>query len=494
MDELTVLSNATLGQLPASIKRPTYNRETITPGIVHIGVGNFHRAHQAWYLHQLMEGGQAFDWGIIGAGVRPYDDAMRGKLKAQDWLTTLVELSPGQIQAKVTGSMIGYAPVKEGHGPLIAQMSATEIRIVSLTITEGGYYQDATSGALDVDHPDILHDTAHPSAPRTAFGAIVEALRLRHDSGLAPFAVLSCDNLQGNGNIARQTVVGLATLSDPDLAAWIDHNASFPNSMVDCIVPATGENELALARGFGVDDNAPVTHEDFRQWVIEDDFCAGRPNWDVVGATFATDVHAYEMMKLRMLNAGHQVLANAGEILGVETIAGCMAHPGIAGLLAKVQAHEIIPQVKAVPDMEPSAYLELISSRFANSRIKDTTRRVAFDGSSRHPSFLLPIIRDALDAGTPIDGLALVEALWARMCAGIRENGTAIVPNDPIWDDLTVAADAAKSDPIMWLMLPLYGDLIDHVAFLSSFSRWLKLIWSDGVDEALGLYIADGEN
>ena len=410
----TALSNATLGDLPDGIAVPTYDRATLSPGIVHIGLGNFHRAHQAWYLHRLMQDGKAHDWAIVGAGVRAPDAGMRDRLLAQDCLTTLIELDPKGKSAEVTGSMIDFVPVEDGNGPLIAAMSDPAIRIVALTVTEGGYYRDA-EGAFDAMHDDIRHDADNPGTPRTAFGAMVAALRARRDAGDGPFTCQSCDNLQGNGDILRGTVVGLARLSDPDLADWIDAKATFPNAMVDCIVPATGPAELALARNFGIEDAAPVTHENFRQWVIEDRFCAGRPAWEDAGATITDDVHAYEAMKLRCLNAGHQIIANPGELLGLATIADCMAHEAVHGLFRKVEMEEIVPHVAAVPGRTPEEYVDLIEGRFANPEIRDTVRRVAFDGSSRHPGFVLPVIRDALKAGTPVEGLALVEALWARM-------------------------------------------------------------------------------
>jgi len=484
------LGNDTLSDLPEAVERPRYDRGNLTAGIVHIGLGNFHRAHQAWYLHRLMQMGHALDWAIIGAGVRPYDATMRKKLLAQDCLTTLIELDPEETSAEVVGAMIGYLPIEEGNGALIERMARADIRIVSLTVTEGGYYLDPATGGFDAGHPDVQHDAAHPESPRTAFGAIVEAFKRRRDSGFGPFTVQSCDNLQGNGRIVRQTVVSLAQLSDPDLAAWIDRNVSFPNSMVDCIVPATGPNEIALAHGIGIDDPVPVTHERFRQWVIEDDFCAGRPDWDRVGATFTDAVHDYETMKIRILNAGHQVIANAGELLGVETIAACMAHPLIAALFNKVEHEEIAPYVKPVPGMTPSAYVELIGRRFANPAILDTTRRVAFDGSSRHTGFVLPILRDALAAGGSVEGLSLVEALWARMCAGTREDGSKIDPNDPYWSELTRVALAARQHPLAWLeQTSIYGDLANDSRFTIAFEDWLSLIWSDGSEAALRNYV-----
>jgi mannitol 2-dehydrogenase len=480
-----------LGSLPLDIEVPNYTRGELSPGIVHIGLGNFHRAHQAWYLHRLMQEGKARDWAIIGAGVRPYDAVMREKLLAQDCLTTLIELAPGSSKAEVTGAMIDYLPIEDGNGPLIAQMADPAIRIVALTVTEGGYYIDPVTASFDASHADIAHDAANPRRPRTAFGAMVEALRLRRDAGHGPFTGQSCDNLQGNGAILRQTVVSLARLSDPDLAAWIDANVSFPNSMVDSIVPATGPDELALVERFGIDDAAPVTHENFRQWVIEDDFCAGRPPWEDVGATMTPHVHAYEAMKIRILNAGHQVLANAGELLGCEMIADCMADPDIAAFWRKVQTDGIAPYVEAVPNMTPAAYVDLIETRFANAAIKDTTRRVAFDGSSRHTGFVLPILREAIAAEASVSALALVEALWARMCFGAREDGTLIEANDPAWDALNAAAVEAKTEPQAWLaQAHIYGDLAEHGAFAEAFDGWLAMIWRDGTRATLAHFAA----
>jgi mannitol 2-dehydrogenase len=485
------LSNENLRDLPERIARPTYDRARLTPGIVHIGLGNFHRGHQAWYLHRLMQQGEALDWAIVGAGVRPNDEAQRQRLAAQDYLTTLIELDPAGRSAEVIGSMIDFVPVQEGNTALIARMAEPDIRIVSLTVTEGGYFIHPVTKGFDAGHPDMQYDAAYPTAPRTAFGAMVAALRLRRDSGVGPFTGQSCDNLQGNGAILRQTIVSLARLSDPDLAAWIESACTVPKSMVDCIVPATGPKELALARDFGIEDAAPVTHENFRQWVIEDDFCAGRPDWDKVGATFSDDVHAFEAMKIRILNGGHQVISNPGEILSVEFISGCMAHPLIRGYFHKVALTEICPHVAPVPGMTPAAYVDLIDRRFTNPQIVDTVRRVAFDGSSRHTGFILPVLREALQAGTPMEGLALSQALWARMCAGTREDGSVIAPNDPFWDSLTATAQVARGTPQAWLdQSAIYGTLAQDARFGAAFARWLDLIWKDGTEAALRSYIA----
>lgn len=492
MDELNIkLSNSALYTLPSSIVRPNYDRSMLTPGIVHIGLGNFHRAHQAWYLHRLMQQGLAQDWGIIGAGVRANDEEQRKRLEAQDYLTTLIELDPAGHSVEIVGSLIGFVPVQEGNAALIEQMADPAIRIVALTVTEGGYYINPVTKAFDHDHPDIQHDAKNPDAPKTAFGAMIAALKRRRGSGVAAFTGQSCDNLQGNGEILKQTVVSLAKLSDPDLAHWIESHCSFPNAMVDCIVPASGEKELALVKNYGINDAAPVTHENFRQWVIEDDFCAGRPDWDKAGATFTNDVHAFETMKIRILNGGHQIIANAGELLSVEYISDCMSHPLIGSFFQKVASQEIAPRVHAVPDMTPDAYVALVGKRFSNPDIIDTVRRVAFDGSSRHTGFLIPTINESLAAGSSIEGLALAQALWARMCEGTREDGSVIEANDPVWDSLNANAKLAKQTPQAWLdQAALYGDLGSNKTFSDSFNRWLGMIWRDGTEAALKSYLA----
>lgn len=489
--DAVALTVENLGALPDGVSVPSYERARLSAGIVHIGLGNFHRAHQAWYLHRLMQDGVALDWAILGAGVREYDAAMRERLLAQDCLTTLVQLSPNETSAEVTGAMIDYLPIEEGNVSLIAAMSDPSIRIVSLTVTEGGYYTDPATAAFDAEHDDIRHDAAHPEAPRTAFGAMIRALSMRRAAGYGPFTMQSCDNLLGNGDVLRQTVVSLARLSDISLADWIEENATFPNSMVDCIVPATGPAELALVHDLGINDQAPVTHEYFRQWVIEDKFCAGRPPWEQVGATMTNNVHAYEEMKIRLLNAGHQVIANAGELLSLDTISACMEDTDVKGFFHKVALEEMAPHVKAVPEVSPQEYVDLCGSRFSNPAIKDTTRRVAFDGSSRHTGFVLPTVREALEADGAIEGLALVEALWCRMCAGTREDGSAIEPNDPNWPALTAAALDAKANPSVWLEQRLYyGELADDDRFSKAFTEALNFVWADGTRAAIQAYIS----
>lgn len=484
------LCNATLQTMPEGIVIPTYPREALAPGIVHIGVGNFHRAHQAWYVHRLMQAGKALDWAIIGAGVRDFDSAQRSKLIAQDHLSTLIELDPAGTSAEIIGSMIDFVPIEAGNRPLIAQLSDPRIRIVSLTVTEGGYYLDPADKRFAPTHPEIVYDAHHPEAPRTVFGAIVAALKARQQADSGPFTCMSCDNLPGNGRILKEVVIGLAQLSDPDLAEWISDTVSFPNSMVDCIVPATGPEELALAHRLGVEDRVPVTHENFRQWVIEDDFCAGRPPLEEVGVTLSNRVHDYEAMKLQLLNGGHQLVANPAEILGLHTISEAMQTTEIRDFFRKVALEEIGPHITSVPEITPEQYVDLIDARFSNPAMVDTVRRVAFDGSSRHTGAVLPLIRSALSAGSAIDGLALSQALWARMCLGTREDGSEIAANDPVWSQLRGVAKEAEHRPQAWLdQRYIYGSIGEDAQFCSVFSRWLNQIYAEGVSATLSAYI-----
>jgi mannitol 2-dehydrogenase len=491
MDELTPLSLTNLKVISTTSRVPRYARADLSAGIVHIGLGNFHRAHQAWYLHRLFDNGLSHDWAIVGAGVRPADAAQRERLLEQDCLTTLIELDPSGKSAEVIGSMIDFVPVEDDNASLIARMAQADIRIVSLTVTEGGYYINPATGTFDASHPDITHDIARPETPKTAFGAIIAALRERRKKRIGPFTCMSCDNLQSNGAILKRTVLEMAQLMDSDLAAWIEAECSFPNSMVDCIVPATGPAELAMARSFSLQDASPVTHENFRQWVIEDTFCAGRPHWENVGITFTDNVDQFEAMKLRILNGGHQIIAMPGELLGLATIDEAMADPAIAAFLAKVVRDEVTPHVAAVPGMLPMDYFAVVAARFSNPEIRDTTRRVAFDGSARQPGFLIPSIRDGLKAGTPVEGLALAAALWCRYCEGSREDGTGVEPNDPNWASLKQAALLARDDPHHWLaQRQYYGDLADHPTFANAFAGWLQTILRHGVRGALHRYLS----
>ena len=473
-----------------NVALPAYDRKKLTPGIVHIGLGNFHRAHMAVYLDDLFALGKNHDWAIIGAGVREGDARMRDALLAQDCLSTVIELDPSGKSARRIGSMIDFLPVEPSNGALIAAMARPEIRIVSLTVTEGGYFIDAASGCFDPTAPEIRADAARPDAPGTAFGAIIAALRLRRGAGVQPFTVMSCDNLPGNGYVTRNAVTGLARLSDPSLADWIAAQVAFPNGMVDRITPATGPRERGMARSFGLNDPVPVTCEPFRQWVLEDNFPAGRPAFEAVGVTLTPHVHAFEAMKIRILNGGHATIAYPGGLMDIEHVHEAMANPLIKGLLDKVETQEIIPYIPPVPNTDLGAYYYLIVERFSNPEVADTIRRLCLDGSNRQPKFIVPSIRDALAAGGTVEGLALVSALWCRYCFGTTDSGAITPPNDPNWSDLTTLAAKARETPAAWLgMSAVYGDLGQNAAFATAFAGALRQLWADGVQVTLEAYL-----
>lgn len=380
--------------------QPQYDRGRLTPGIIHIGVGNFHRAHMAVYLDDLFALGEAHDWAILGAGVRPADAAMREALRAQDCLSTVIQLAPTEKHARRVGAMIDFIEVDTSNAPLIAAMSRPEIRIVSLTVTEGGYFIDPATGRFDPTTAEIAADSRNPDRPGTAFGAIIAALRRRRNAGVPPFTILSCDNLPGNGHVTKAATVGLARLSDPDLADWIEARVFFPNSMVDRIAPATGSHERRLAAAFGLaNDPVPVTCEPFRQWVMEDRFPSGRPAFEKVGVVFTEHVDAFETMKIRILNGGHAIIAYAAAMKGIEYVHAAIANPTIAAFLDRIATDEILPIVPPVPGQDLFDYKRLVIERLSNPEIADTARRLCFDGSNRQPKFILPSIRDNLSRG-----------------------------------------------------------------------------------------------
>jgi mannitol 2-dehydrogenase len=471
---------------------PAYDRTQLKPGIVHIGLGNFHRAHMAVYLDDLFAQGLDLDWAIIGAGVRAADGRMRDALKAQDFLSTVIELDPKGKTARRIGSMIDFIPVEADNATLIATMSRTEIRIVSLTVTEGGYFVNPATGMFDPTAPEIVADGSDPTCPATAFGAIVAALKLRRAAGIVPFTVMSCDNLPGNGQVARAAVAGLARLSDPQLADWIEKTVAFPNGMVDRITPATGPRERDMAASFGLgDDPVPVTCEPFRQWVLEDSFPAGRPALEKVGVTFTGHVHAFEAMKIRILNGGHAIIAYPGGIKGTEYVHEAMADPTIRAFLDKIETTEILPIVPPVPGQDLNDYKALIIDRFANPEVADTERRLCLDGSNRQPKFIIPSIRDNLERGIMPHGLILASALWCRYCYGVDETGAEIAPNDPNWGQLQATAIRAKENPVEWLQQrEIYGDLADRPDVVAAFAQALTDVWSKGAEGAMRAYLA----
>ncbi|MEM1037959.1 MAG: mannitol dehydrogenase family protein [Pseudomonadota bacterium] len=487
----TKLSQAALSKPHSDVAVPAYDRSLLSPGILHIGLGNFHRAHQAVYIDDLFATGGDHDWGIIGASLRQNDEPVRADLLAQDCLTTVVELDPKGLTARICGSMIDYVEI--APRPVIEAMANPAIRIVSLTITEGGYYIDAATGGFDADHPDIQYDAANPNEPKTVFGCIIAALKMRQASGNKPFTIMSCDNLPENGHVAKNAVMGLAQAQSAELAEWIGNAVSFPNSMVDCITPATSQREIDLvAETFGIDDARPVACEPFRQWVMEDDFPYGRPALEKVGVEFVEDVAAYELMKLRILNGGHAAIAYPAALMDIHYVHDAMADPLVSGFLTKLEETEIIPTVPAIHNVSLEAYFAKVVERFSNRQIGDTVQRLCLDGSNRQPKFILPVVETRLQHGQSIDGLALGSALWCRYCYGTTDSGAKIAPNDPIWDQLTVKAKLAKHTPSTWLaMSDIYGNLSRNQDFANAFASALTALWRDGTKATLSTYLTN---
>ncbi len=486
------LSRQTLADLPASIAKPGYDPAAISAGILHVGMGNFHRAHQAVYLDDLIALGGSDDWGILGAGVMEYDAKQRAALMEQDCLYTVVEMDAGGDSARVIGAMAGFVPVEDGQAAILKAMADPAIRIVSLTVTEGGYFVNPATGTFDPSNPQIQADIARPDHPTTIFGAIVAGLRARRDAGEVPFTVMSCDNVPHNGKVCRAAVVGIARAQDPALADWIEANVAFPNGMVDRITPATTPaRQAGLLKDTGLDDQRPVFCETFRQWVLEDNFTAGRPAFEKVGVEFVPDVTPYEHMKIRILNGGHALIAYAGHLMGCERADQAMTHPLVGGFMEKVERTEILPILPPVPNTVLADYLELIKTRFSNPRVEDQIRRLCLDGSNRQPKFIVPSAADCIEAGRGVSGLALASALWCRYCYGVDEQGVAIEPNDPSWDRLVERAHAAKDDPLEWLtMVDIYGDVASNEAFRAAFSDWLNKLWKNGTKATLEEYLA----
>ena len=485
----TKLSIANLKKITGNVEKPSYRSKDLTAGIIHIGIGNFHRAHQSIYLHQLFEQGLDHDWAINGAGVTKYDQLMRSKLEPQDWLTTIVELDPEKLSARITGSMIDYIDV-DPHA-IIDAMVDPAIRIVSLTVTEGGYYVDAETEGFDQSHADIVADVGHPDSPKTVFGIIIAALIKRRNNGIKPFTVMSCDNLPENGNVAARTILGLAGLIDIDQRDWIAENVAFPNSMVDCITPATSDRELEIVRNtFGIDDSAPVVCEPFHQWVLEDKFSSGRPALEKVGVEFVEDVAPYELMKLRILNGGHASIAYISGLLDIHYVHDAMKNPVVSGFLNKLEHTEIIPTLEEIPGVSFLDYFDKIVERFSNEAVGDTIPRLCFDGFNRQPKFILPVIEDRLAQHQSIEGLALESAFWCRYCYGTTESGAQIPANDPQWGRLNTQAKLAKDDPLQWLELSeVYGPLSKIESFRQSFSRSLNSLWENGVSKTVEQYL-----
>jgi mannitol 2-dehydrogenase len=409
------------------VAQPEYRREDLRIGIVHIGVGNFHRAHQAMYLDRLLNAGEAADWAIGGVGLLPGDTKVRDALSGQDLRYTLVERGPaGQATARSIGSIVEFLYAPDDPETVFERLAHPDTRIVSLTITEGGYNLD-DGGRFDGDDPVVRRDLAPGATPATVFGVVVEGLRRRRDRGIPPFTVMSCDNLPGNGHVARQSFTAFARLVDPELGAWVGREVAFPNSMVDRITPVTtDETRRYVAETYHLTDAWPVICEDFTAWVLEDQFTLGRPPYEDAGVVLVPDVTPYEQMKLRLLNAGHQAIAYFGYLMGYRFAHEAIGDPAIAALVSRYMKDEAEPTLAPVPGIDLDDYQRSLLARFSNRYVPDTLLRLGTDGSDRMAQFLLPVVRDRRARGLPSPRSAAVVASWAAFARGVDAAGAPI--------------------------------------------------------------------
>jgi mannitol 2-dehydrogenase len=482
----TALSNRTLVDISRSLPVPTYARGDVRPSIVHLGVGGFHRAHQALFLDELAEHGISMDWGERGVGLLAPDRRMADALIPQDCLYTLVERSAERDTPRVIGSLLDYAFAPAHPGRVLDMLVDPATRIVSLTITEGGYLVDDKTGVFDANDAAVRADT-DASAPKTAFGYLCSALAKRRAAGTPPFTVLSCDNLQGNGRIARTAVISFAGLRDEGLANWIENNVAFPNAMVDRITPQTTDADRSMVvEAFGIADAWPVMTEPFKQWVIEDSFGLGRPPVEEVGAQIVPDVHPYETMKLRLLNGSHQALAYLGYLAGYRYVHEAAADPSLQKLIRRMMDEEVIPLLRPVPGVDLTEYKRSLLERFQNPKIRDTLPRLAFAGSDRMPKFVLPSISEALARGAPHRCLTLATAGWLRYLRGVDEQGQEITLQDDRADELRRLARAGVSDPRPLLSVErVFGDLGRHETWVAEVEAALRELDARGARAVL---------
>ena len=439
------LSSKTLGQAAAGVTLPRYDRSAIRTGIVHLGIGAFTRAHQAVYLDDVLARGD-LGWGIAAASL--HSPETRDALGPQDGLYSLAVRSGEGAALRVIGAVREVLVAPEDPAALIARMADPAVRIVTLTVTEKGYCHDPASGELDEGHPDIRHDLGAMGAPRSAPGLLVAALAARKAAGLAPFTVLTCDNLPANGATVKRVLGRFAALVSPDLGAWVADEVACPSTMVDRIVPATtAEDKAAISASLGLEDAWPVVTEPFTQWVVEDRFPLGRPDFAAVGVQMAADVAPFEHMKLRLLNASHSAMAYLGYLAGYETIAETIGDPAFARLVRGLMDEEVSPTLHMPAGVDLAAYKADLIARFRNPALRHRTWQIAMDGSQKLPQRILGTIRDRLAADAPFPRLALAVAGWMRYVTGTDERGRPIDVRDPLADVLRRAADAAGPSP-----------------------------------------------
>jgi mannitol 2-dehydrogenase len=474
---------------------PEYDRSAISVGIVHIGVGGFHRAHQAVYVDRLMREGEALEWGICGVGVLPGDRRMREALDAQDGLYTVVlKHADGRYEPRVIGSIVRFLLAPEDPAAVIEAMADERVRIVSLTVTEGGYNLNDITGEFDADNPDVRHDLAAGAVPRTTFGLVVEALRVRRERGVSAFTVMSCDNLQGNGELSRRVFAAFARLRDPELGDWIEREVRFPNSMVDRITPQTTDADREeVGERFGIQDAWPVVCEPFTQWVLEDDFASGRPAFERAGVQVVEDVGPYELMKLRLLNASHQALAYFGHLCGYRLVHDAAQDPLFRDFLLGYMDEEATPTLEPVPGVDLDDYKRTLIERFSNPEVRDTIARLAAESSDRIPKWLLPVVRAQLESGGPIGRSAAIVASWARYAEGTDEHGDPIHVVDRVAERVQAAAQRQHEDPIAFIQdRELFGDLAQDDRFVAAYTDALDSLHHRGARATLEAIVATG--
>lgn len=478
------LSEQRLDDLDPHVAVPSYDRTRLAPSIVHIGLGGFHRAHLATYIDELAAVGHT-EWGIVGAGVLPGDVEMDRALRAQDFLYTLLVRGTEGERARVVGSIVDYVHAHPDVTPLVERIADPATRIVSLTVTEAGYPIDDDTGTYDAASPN--------AAPGSAFGAIVAGLARRRDEGSGPVTVLSCDNVIGNGAIARTSVLGVAG-DDPDLAAWIDEHVTFPNSMVDRITPVTTAADRAhLVEAFGIRDRWPVMTEPFRQWVVEDRFAAGRPPIEETDVIVVDDVEPYELFKLRLLNAGHSCLAYLARVAEIEYVDEVLAEGRFAGFLWRFLDEEAGPTVPATPGIDLEDYKASLVERFANPAIGDQVQRLCLDGSAKFPKFLVPTIRHNLATAGPIAMSTLALAGWCQYLVGRTDSGASIEhASDPGLDVARRHAAASRDDPVAFLRFEsVFGDEVPaSPRFVATFEQAVRDLRNHGVRSTLDMWVA----
>ncbi|MBE9158072.1 mannitol dehydrogenase family protein [Nodosilinea sp. LEGE 06152] len=483
---LVKLNERSLDQLSDRVRVPRYDRSAVTPGIVHIGVGGFHRAHQALYMDNYLEQNPGSDWAICGVGLLEFDQKMRDALESQDCLYTLVERSPAGDNARVIGSITQYVFAPHDREAAIATLADPQCRIVTLTITEGGYYVVEGTGEFDADHPTIQHDLQNPEQPQGVYGFLTAALARRRQRGIAPFTVLSCDNIQGNGDMVGRMLTTFANLQNPELGGWIEENVAFPNCMVDRITPATTPGDLEMvADQFDLDDAWPVVAEPFTQWVIEDRFCNDRPDLESVGVQMTDDVHPYEMMKIRLLNTSHLLLGYLGSLKGYTYAHEAMADAQIRQAIERLM-DEVTPTLHPVPGIDVSQYKQTLVERFSNPKIRDQLARLCLNSSAKLPKWALGSLRDRLEQNGAIDYLSLTIAAWFRYLNGKDDQGNAMPIDDPMADTLTERARSGGTDPMPLLNLTeIFGDLPQSPRFVETVTQHLHQLHELGTEATL---------